>query len=765
MQILCKYYQNEVKFLGKIVDKDGVRLDPATTEAIVKMPAPDDKGKLRSFLGHMSYIGKHVPDLRKARAPLDNLLKPDVSWVWLDEHQKSFELCKRLAGNSAMLTHFDAEKPIVLTTDASPYGVGACLSHKVTQDNGKVVLQPVAYASASLKQSEKGYSQIDREGLAIYWAMQYFRQYLWCNEFELHTDCSALLKIFGPKNDLGGCATGRLNRWAAQLMEYSFKVKHIKGSSNATADSLSRLPMSGVDRKATYPGGALQRLQELPTANLLHISLEEGVMMNEVRGLAQQPQQEYVEVSIAQLVGEVTREAWDILPLTIADVAKATRQDKVYGKLYNAVRSGNLNKDDADIAKFNGVFEELYIEQEVLYFGTRVVIPTLQQAKLLDELHFTHIGAMKMKETARSYFWWPGITRDIDTLTARCVGCRKFRKKPPPAALCPWPFSKRPMERVHIDFCEYKGKMILIMIDSYSKKIWAHLMNTDTTALKTLAVLYGWFCEEVGFPTTLVSDNGPQFSADMFADKMKKWGIKHLFSPPYHPASNGLVERAVGIVKDRLKKMDCPSTPVQLHVGLKYVCRVHGLTPHRSTGRCPFEMIKEGTLPSLFPTLTPSSKKSELTAVQHSVAKSRNRRTFTGGDQVVVYCNRFKTSTAGEVLEVLGNNTYMVECGKGPQHVSGDCMSKVPEVATRRGTEHVAQQQSGDGVQHVLEDAAEDDARSIMSDSSIGSDIVGAPIYYGRQGGHVNNGPARRRRRVAEQLGPVQNLPRLRPRH
>ena len=131
----------------------------------------------------------------------------------------------------------------MLTTDASPYGVGACLSHRVTGQDGKAKLHPIAYASASLKPSEKGYAQIDREGLAIYWAVQYFRQYLWCQEFELHTDCSALVKIFRPKNDLGGCATGRLNRWAAQLMEYSFTVKHIKGSSNCTADSLSRLPV------------------------------------------------------------------------------------------------------------------------------------------------------------------------------------------------------------------------------------------------------------------------------------------------------------------------------------------------------------------------------------------------------------------------------------------------------------------------------------------------------------------------------------------
>ena len=153
----------------------------------------------------------------------------------------------------------------MLTTDASPYGVGACLSHKVTVD-GKTKLHPIAYASASLKPSEKNYSQIDREGLAVIWAIEYFRQYLWCQDFELHTDCSALIKIFGPKNDMGGCVTGRLNRWAVKLMEYSFSVKHIKGSSNSTADSLSRLPVCAVgEQHARYPVGHVQRLSELPT--------------------------------------------------------------------------------------------------------------------------------------------------------------------------------------------------------------------------------------------------------------------------------------------------------------------------------------------------------------------------------------------------------------------------------------------------------------------------------------------------------------------
>ena len=761
----CKFYQNEVKFLGKIVDRDGIRLDSSTTDAILRMPAPDDKKKLRSFLGHMSYIAKHVPDLRKARAPLDKLLKTDVKFVWEGCHQVAFDKCKMLASNSAMLTHFDPKKPLVLTTDASPDGVGACLSHKVVGEDGKVKLHPIAYASASLKPSEKGYSQIDREGLAIYWAIQHFRQYLWCQEFELHTDCSALVKIFGPKNDLGGCAVGRLNRYAAQLMEFNFTVKHIKGSSNFTADSLSRLPvcMAG-GTQAEYPSGPLQQLSELPVVNQLEVLCEEEELMQEVQLLAGQPQEAVASVTIAQVIGETPKEAWDVLPLSISDVAKATREDKQYGKLIKAVRSGNLDEKDPDLKKFNGVFTELYIENEVLYFGSRVVIPTVQHLRLLTELHFSHIGAVKMKETVRRYFWWPGITKDIDAIAASCDGCRRYRKKPPPAPLCPWPYSRRPMERVHVDFFEYKGKMVLIMVDSFSKKIWTALMNTDTTATKTLAVLFGWFCDETGIPTTLVSDNGPQFTSKEFGDKMSKWGVNHLLTPPYHPASNGLAERAVGLVKDRLKKMDCSAAPVQLYVGLKYICRIHGLTPHSSTGRCPYELVKEGPLPSMFPRLTASSsQRRETTAVRHSGTKLRSKKTFSEDEEVTVYDNRSKLSATGKILEVLGNNTYLADCGKGPQHISGDLISKVSEAANREiGGSNEVQQEIGDDNlivdRNVFQD---DDTMSIASESSIGSDFVAPP----NNDYNLNVNVRRRRRTQLDHLGPADaNLQRLRPR-
>ena len=94
------------------------------------------------------------------------------------------------------------------------------------------------------------------------------------------------------------------------------------------------------------------------------------------------PQKEVYDVTVSQIVGEPCRATWDVLPLTIADVSKATRLDPVYGKLFNSVRSGNLDSSDKDLSKFSGMFSSIYIGDEVLYFGKRVEIPTKQQANL-----------------------------------------------------------------------------------------------------------------------------------------------------------------------------------------------------------------------------------------------------------------------------------------------------------------------------------------------------------------------------------------------
>ena len=123
--------------------------------------------------------------------------------------------------------------------------------------------------------------------------------------------------------------------------------------------------------------------------------------------------------------------------------------------------------------------------------------------------------------------------------------------------------------------------------------------------------------------------------------------------------------------------MNASAGPTALHVALQYICRVHGLTPHASTGRCPFELIKEGPVASLFPHLTRSlQRKSELTAVQQTARRSGRRVVFAQGDTVNVFDFKTKRTSLGIVKSVLSNNTYSVDCGFGPKHVSGDALSK-----------------------------------------------------------------------------------------
>ena len=310
----CKFYLPEVKYVGRIINKDGQKMDPSAVEAILQMPSPSSRQELQSFLGYLSYVRRHVPALSQTTPTLSALLKKNVKFVWTNEHERAFQKCKELAGNMATLAHFDENLELVLTTDASPVGIGACLSHKVTEGN-KTCLRPIAYASRSLTPAERNYAQIDREGLAVHWAINYFRQFLLCRHFTLQTDCSALTKIFGPKNDLGGIARGRMNRWCVDLMEYDFKAQHIKGDKNLVCDGHSRLPQPSPGSLLIEDSGS--GVSGRTTAEFVKLS---------VKCLSALPMGGK-EVITCCKSEEVASLALQGLPLTAADIAKATRED------------------------------------------------------------------------------------------------------------------------------------------------------------------------------------------------------------------------------------------------------------------------------------------------------------------------------------------------------------------------------------------------------------------------------------------------------
>ena len=191
----------------------GLRTEQSKVQAIVEAPEPQNVGELRSFLGMVTYYGKFLPDLATTLAPLYHLLRKFAHWRWIGAQRKAFQHIKNLLQSGQVLTHFDDTLPLILTCDASPYGVGAVLSHRMP--NGEE--RPVGFASRTLSKAEKNYSHLDKEALAIIYGVKKFHQYLHGRRFEIKTDHKPLTHIFNESRGTPTMASGCIQKWALTL--------------------------------------------------------------------------------------------------------------------------------------------------------------------------------------------------------------------------------------------------------------------------------------------------------------------------------------------------------------------------------------------------------------------------------------------------------------------------------------------------------------------------------------------------------------------
>ena len=152
-----------MSYLGYIISKDGLRASDERVQAILQYATPTDLNQLESFVGKLNYYGKFLPAFASVCAPLNQLWCKDTPWKWSTECAVAFVQLKQMLADKTRLVHFDPEKPIVLATDASPYGIGAVISH-VLPDGSE---EPIAFVSKTLSKAERGYAQVEKEGLSI----------------------------------------------------------------------------------------------------------------------------------------------------------------------------------------------------------------------------------------------------------------------------------------------------------------------------------------------------------------------------------------------------------------------------------------------------------------------------------------------------------------------------------------------------------------------------------------------------------------------
>ena len=260
--VKCQFTKPVLESLGHRVDAEGFHPVEAKVKAIQEAPAPKNPTELKSFLGMLNFYGKFMPNLSSILEPLHSLLRKDVVWKWEVEQQEAFDKAKNQLQSSDVPVHYDPEKELVVSCDASPYGVGAVLSH-VMEDGSE---RPVAYASSTHSTAERNYGHLDKEALAVVFAVKKFHQFLYGRHFKIYTDHKPLLGLLQPEKATPLMASSRMQRWAFTFLAYEYELLYRPGNENGNADGLSRLPVVDVPGSTPVPGDIVHLLENINTS-------------------------------------------------------------------------------------------------------------------------------------------------------------------------------------------------------------------------------------------------------------------------------------------------------------------------------------------------------------------------------------------------------------------------------------------------------------------------------------------------------------------
>ena len=231
----CKFLQPRIKFLGHVIDKEGIRADPEKTTAISNMKPPQSVSDVRRFMGLVNQLGKFSSRIAEISQPVRELLHRNRAWIWGPDQEKSFTDIKQELTKPTVLALYNPQAETKVSADASSFGLGAVL----LQLDGQL-WRPVAYASRSLSDTERRYAQIEKEALAATWACEKFSTYVLGRPFLIESDHKPLVPLLNTKHldDL----PPRVLRFRLRLAKYEYVAHHVPGKLLYVADALSRAP-------------------------------------------------------------------------------------------------------------------------------------------------------------------------------------------------------------------------------------------------------------------------------------------------------------------------------------------------------------------------------------------------------------------------------------------------------------------------------------------------------------------------------------------
>ncbi|KAI5718631.1 hypothetical protein M8J77_024284 [Diaphorina citri] len=542
----CKFNLKEVKFYGYLFSKDGIKPDPAKVDGFCELDTPKNVSEVRSLLGMINYCARFIPNLASLTLPIRNLTKKDVEFCWGVAQEKAFITLKERLKNSLMNSFFDTNKETHLVVDAGPEGLGAILS----QSDG-ISSSIIACASTTLTETQKRYSQIEKEMLAVVWAIDHFSIYLKGSSFVVYSDHKPVVNLLTNQKNI---PSARLERLIFKIQSYDFRIIHTPGALNPS-DYMSRHPNHEV-------------CQQFPEEEFIHAVSERA------RPIA------------------ITRE--QIILETKAD---STLQSVIH--LLGLPNQENVWKT-SDLIEYKKIRDELTVTDDgILLRGRRIVIPQKLQARTLYFAHKGHFGLVKTKQLLRGKVWFPGMDKMIENKIKSCIPCQTTVVSNHPAPLCPTPLPDQPWSNLAIDFAGPfdHNEYALVLIDEYTRYPFVEIIpNIRTpTVVKILKKIFSMF----GIPNVLKSDNGPPFNGEEFTEYLTMIGCKHRRITPYWPQANGCVERFVRNLKNFIQS--CKVDEINWRDELNEFLFMYRTTPHCTTQFSPADLLLNYSPRTLIP--------------------------------------------------------------------------------------------------------------------------------------------------------------------
>ena len=523
----CQIFKTSIEYLGFLVSKDGLMVNPKKLKSVAEFPTPKDMKGVQAFLGLVGYFRIFIKDFAKVARPLYDLLKKSITFKWTKTQENAFQILKNALMKAPVLAFPDFSKEFILTTDASHYALGAVLTQET--DEGEKL---ISCASRSLKGAEMNYSNTDREILAVVFGVKHNRSYLWGHKFRVKTDHSAI-----PYLQRNTSNNARAIRWFLELSEYDYTIAHKKGTRIQHADALSRYPVDKIIK-----GG---KVVAYLSPSMASTEFEPLWDMDEWKNCTQadrtKPEiddKNYIEKNgLIYYIKTGKQLLW--VPVKLRNyVMKACHDPPSMGhrgvdKTY-AYMKANLNWK--------------YMEEDIRSF-----IKCCDMCQRFK--HFRHMSPTHRVPVPMNVF---------DEVSIDVVG--------------PVPIS------------QVGNRYILVIQDRLSRWLMFCPMTNQSAETVVRVFLTKWVCV-YGVPKKLISDRGTNFVSELFHELHKFLGIRPSNTCAYRPQGNGMNERSHQGLHQYLAMYLTPSNRATWDTMINLASWVHNSSEHESLKASPFEIV------------------------------------------------------------------------------------------------------------------------------------------------------------------------------